>query len=239
MNTIKIDKYFKGMVANKGLSGIETENTVFAFLAAANRTYYGIKCDVFVTKDDYIITTQDDTLLKLGLLNLYIPSFNYDDLRKFYLIDRKTSNLNENFYIPKFEDYLAICKAYRKHAFVNIWSNMKHEHLEKILADINQFHNLNEVSFMSANRKDLTYLKKTVENSKLYLVSEKPTEDDFDFCKKNGCNIYVKINHLNQNFIKRMHLLGLKVAAGVSDDKMQAEKFIKLDVDYIFTNILE
>ncbi|MCK7487433.1 MAG: hypothetical protein MZU97_19420 [Bacillus subtilis] len=28
MNTVKIDKYFRGMIAHRGLSGIETENTL-------------------------------------------------------------------------------------------------------------------------------------------------------------------------------------------------------------------
>jgi glycerophosphoryl diester phosphodiesterase len=239
MNTIKIDKYFKGMVANKGLSGIETENSIFAFLAAANRSYFGIDCDVFVSKDDIIITTRDETLLRLGLLNLYIPSFTYDELRKFLLVDRKTSNLNENIYIPKFEDYLSICKAYRKHAFINIWSNLKHEHIEKMISDINEFYDINEVSFIADNRKHLLHLKKHIENNKLFLFVKSPDDDIFDFCKNNGFNIYVKQQNLTKEFIKNMHLIGLKVATGVVDDKIQAEKLIKFDVDFIFTNILE
>ena len=127
MNTIKIDKYFKGMVANRGLSGIETENTIFAFLAAANRTYFGISGDLDVSKDGKIIITADDTLLRLGLLNLYIPSFNYEELKKFSLVDRKTTNLNPNLFIPQLGDMLAICQAYRKSAFLSIKSPMKHE----------------------------------------------------------------------------------------------------------------
>ena len=98
MNTIKIDKYFKGMIANKGLSGIETENTVFSYLAAANRSYHGISCFLALSKDNKYILTESDTLLKYGLLNLNIPSFTYNELKKFSLLDRKTGNLNEFFY---------------------------------------------------------------------------------------------------------------------------------------------
>lgn len=36
-----------------------------------------------------------------------------------------------------------------------------------------------------------------------------------------------------------MHLLGLKVSVEVVNDKSLAEKLIKYDVDYIFTDILE
>ena len=51
MNTIKIKKSLTQLVAHRGLSGIETENTNAAFVAAGNRSYYGIETDIQRTKD--------------------------------------------------------------------------------------------------------------------------------------------------------------------------------------------
>ena len=51
MDTIKINKKNVKMVAHRGLSGIETENTSSAFVAAGNRSYFGIECDIHVTKE--------------------------------------------------------------------------------------------------------------------------------------------------------------------------------------------
>ena len=51
MNTIKIDKKDAKIIAHRGLSGIETENTNAAFIAAGNRSYYGIETDVHKTLD--------------------------------------------------------------------------------------------------------------------------------------------------------------------------------------------
>ncbi|MCK7495468.1 MAG: hypothetical protein MZW92_33760, partial [Comamonadaceae bacterium] len=73
MNTIKIEKRQTRMVAHRGLSGIETESTIHAFLAAANRSYYGMECDVFASRDGQIIITHDDSLLRLGGTDLYLP----------------------------------------------------------------------------------------------------------------------------------------------------------------------
>ena len=39
------------MIAHRGLSGMETENTSAAFEAACECSYYGIETDVHVTKD--------------------------------------------------------------------------------------------------------------------------------------------------------------------------------------------
>jgi len=239
MNTIKIDKYFKGMVANRGLSGIETENTIFAFLAAVNRSYFGISGDLSVSKDGKIIVTRDDTLLRLGLLNLYIPSFQYDELKKFALVDRKTQNLNSNVFIPQLSDLLSIASAYRKTAFLRLGKYIKHEHIDRILEEINEYYNPNFVYFVSDNRKNLQYINKNFPNNDIFLSVSKVDEDVFDFCKNNGFNLHIDANHLNKEIVKNMHLIGLKVSVGVVNDKTQAEKLIKNDVDYVFTDILE
>ena len=49
MNTMKIDRGQTKLIAHRGLSGIEQENTCAAFVAAGNRSYFGIETDVYVT----------------------------------------------------------------------------------------------------------------------------------------------------------------------------------------------
>lgn len=239
MNTIKIDKYFKGMVANRGLSGIETENTIFAFLAASNRSYYGISCDLNLSKDNEIIVTFDDTLLRLGLLNLYIPSFTYDELKKFSLVDRKTSNLDANIFIPRLRDFLSICKAYRKIAFLNLGDTIKTDSIDRIINQIEDLYDMKNVYFVSKIKKQLLYIDKKVEHQNIFLDTDKVNEDSFDFCKTHGFNMNVKYKQVTKEVVKEMHLVGLKVSTGVVNDKEIAEKLIKHDVDFVFTDILE
>ena len=49
MNTIKLEKGNSLLVAHRDLSGIECENTNASFVAAGNRSYYGIECDIYKT----------------------------------------------------------------------------------------------------------------------------------------------------------------------------------------------
>ena len=52
MNTIKFNKKQVQMIAHRGLSGLEKENTCAAFVAAGNReSYFGIETDVHRTAD--------------------------------------------------------------------------------------------------------------------------------------------------------------------------------------------
>ncbi|PKL00498.1 MAG: hypothetical protein CVV56_05850 [Tenericutes bacterium HGW-Tenericutes-1] len=239
MNTVKIDKYFKGMVAHRGLSGIETENTINAFLAAANRSYFGMECDVHASKDGKIIVSHDDTLLRLGMLNVYLPSFKYDEIRKFTLIDRKTGNLSENITIPLLTEFLQICKTYRKHGFVELKQNLSNENVESVIDEINKLQMAENISIISFNDKYLSHIKKTHPEFNLYLLTDIMTDKHFDFCEKHHINLDIHHDKLDENMIKRMHLIGLKVAVWTVDDKDTAEKLIKMGVDYITSNILE
>ena len=57
-NTISILEHKNTkIVAHRGLSGIEPENTNLAFVAAGNRSYFGIETDIHVTKDGRLSST--------------------------------------------------------------------------------------------------------------------------------------------------------------------------------------
>lgn len=239
MNTVKIDKYFKGMVAHRGLSGIETENTINAFLAAANRSYFGIECDVHASKDGKIIVSHDDTLLRLGMLNVYLPSFRYDEIRKFTLIDRKSGNLSENISIPLLSEFLLICKTYKKHGFVELKQNLSNDNLEAVYDEIFKLGMIDGISIITFNDKYLIYLKKNHPDLTLYLLVSELNEKQLDFCEKHHINLDSHFPNVDENIIKRMHLIGLKVAVWTVDDKETAEKLIKMGVDFITSNILE
>lgn len=239
MNTVKIDKYFRGMIAHRGLSGIETENTINAFIAAGNRSYFGIECDIRASKDNKLIVTHDDTLLRLGLLNLYIPSFKYEELRKFTLVDRKTGNLSDNSIIPLLSDYLSICKTYQKQAIIECKDHLTNEHLDKVLAEIDEYYSRESVAIISFHPQYLSYFKKKDPSLTLFYLVSQINEDVIDFCEKNQIHLDADYKEVDETLIKRFHLMNLKVCVYTVDDKEVAEKLIKLGVDYITTNILE
>lgn len=239
MNTIKIDKYFRGMVANNGLSGIETENTIFSFLAAANRSYYGISCELSISKDNKYIVTGCDSLLKYGMLNLDIPSFSYNELKKFALVDRKTGDLNEFVFIPRLEDYLSICKAYRKFMFIKIKDTLETDAVARLEHYLKEHEVEENFSLIAENKKHLQVLKKVFPSSVLYYHARLVDDETLDYCQKHGINLYLEHHKLKREYIKNLHLVGLKVITGVVNDKEAAEKMIKYDVDFLFTNILE
>ena len=80
MDTIKFNKKSVLMVAHRGLSGIEKENTNAAFIAAGNRSYFGIETDLHVTKDDKFIVSHDDNTERMSWVNKSIWESTYDEI---------------------------------------------------------------------------------------------------------------------------------------------------------------
>lgn len=239
MNTVKIDKYFKGMIAHRGLSGIETENTINAFVAAANRSYFGIECDVHATRDGKIVVSHDDTLLRLGLLNLYIPSFRFDELRKFSLIDRKSGNLSENICIPSLDEYLLICRTYKKCAFIELKAGLTLDNVDSVVREVRASRMEDKAVLIAFDDRYLVHVKKNHPGIEMMLLLSEVTDKSFDFCEKHQIGLDVQFDKVDEDVLKKAHLIGLKVAVWTVDDKAVAEKLIKMGVDYITSNILE
>ena len=105
MDTIKLQTNGVKMIAHRGLSGIERENTYPAFVAAGNRSYFGIETDVHVTLDGKFVIIHDETTerVSLGKINLNVENCTFDEikdvvmnLRSMKLLKRFLSNLSLN-----------------------------------------------------------------------------------------------------------------------------------------------
>ena len=82
VDTIKINKGNARMIAHRGLSAIETENTTAAFIAAANRSYYGIETDIRRTADGKFVCLHDDNTRRVAGKNRVATKNTYADLSK-------------------------------------------------------------------------------------------------------------------------------------------------------------
>ena len=80
MDTIKVEKKNTLLVAHRGLSGIERENTVAAFIAAGNRSYYGIETDIYRTADGKFAVSHDKTLQRVAGVDIRIEDTTLADI---------------------------------------------------------------------------------------------------------------------------------------------------------------
>ena len=82
MDTLKFNKNNVKVIAHRGLSGIETENTNSAFVAAGNRSYWGIETDVHKTVDGVYVVFHDDNTGRVANKDLVVEEATYKELCK-------------------------------------------------------------------------------------------------------------------------------------------------------------
>ena len=88
MDTVKIEHPNTKLIAHRGASALERENTAAAFVAAGNRSYYGIETDVHRTADGKYILIHDDTTTRVtGDTTLTVEQTDFADLRSLTVMD--------------------------------------------------------------------------------------------------------------------------------------------------------
>ena len=113
MDTIKLPSSNTKIIAHRGLSGIERENTLAAFIAAGNRSYFGVETDIHRTADGKYAVIHDDDTRRVAGDYLRVEYSSLTCLRALTLADmdgRKRPDL----IIPTLEEYVSVCKKYGK-----------------------------------------------------------------------------------------------------------------------------
>lgn len=241
MDTIKINNKGKTlMIAHRGASLLEKENTYPAFISAGNRTYYGIESDVHKTIDNKYVIIHDDWTGRVAIDNMEVEKTTYDTLRKLKLLDLDGKKGRNDIRIPSLEEYISICKKYDKVAvleFKNKFEEKEIIEMTEIVKNLDYFDNTIFISFCLENLLNLR--KNYVDAKAQYLVETVIDDKLIETLEKNKLDLDVLYTLLTKENIKQLHSKNIKINCWTVNKKEDAEKLIDLGVDYITTNTLE
>lgn len=238
MNTKKINNGKTKMVAHRGLSGIERENTIAAFVAAGNRSYYGIETDVHKTKDGKYVVFHDDSTGRIGLDNVVISESTYDLLRAVSLTDTN-GKTRSDLHVAPLEEYLRICARYEKKCILELKGAYTREELGEIIDIINNEGYLDGVIFISFNLQNLVILREILPKQPAQHLICEVNDEIIATLKKYHLDIDVLWTALNEENVKLLHENGIKINTWTVDDAEKGEQLVSWGVDYITSNILE
>ena len=242
MNTMKIKKKNVKMIAHRGMSGLEKENTCAAFVAAGNRTHYGIETDVHKTADGKFIVIHDETPERItnGGNSINVEENNYDLVKDVLLPDVDGSTNRTDLRIPLLEDYIRICKKYEKVCVLELKNAFEEEDIKAIIAEIEALGYLKQVIFISFVFENCVILRKLLPKQEIqWLTSKEITDEVVEKLIQYQLNLDVHHERLSKPLIKNLHKKGIKVNCWTCDQKERAEALVKMGVDFITTNILE
>lgn len=240
MNTIKINSKGVKMIAHRGLSGLEKENTCSAFVAAGNReSFFGVETDVHRTADGRFVIFHDDNTARVGLDSMIIENTSYDTLRKLQLLDIDGKRGRMDLIIPDLLDYIGICKKYEKTCILELKNQFKASDVYKIIGEFEKADYLDHLIVISFQLKNLVYLRRRYPVLRAMYLLEDWGKNSLDVLVKNNLGLDIRYTNLTKEIVDAVHAAGLEVNCWTVNTKEDGEAMIDLGVDYITTNILE
>lgn len=239
METIKLGKNKPLMIAHRGLSSFEKENTMAAFIAGGNHTYYGMECDIHVTKDNKIVVCHDSNLERVSGVNLVIEESTYEEIQKVELLDCSKEHNWPYLKVPTFEEYLDCCIRYEKVAVIEFKFLFKEEDVYRVLDIVKSRNYLDNCVFISFVYENLLYVRKYDCNINVQFLLANWTDELINRCINDSIDIDIHYSFLNKKRVDYLHENNLKVNVWTVDDPEMGKKLSRMKVDYITTNRLE
>ena len=240
MNTIKLEnKKQVKMVAHRGVSGLERENTNAAFVAAGNRSYFGVETDIHRTLDGNFIIIHDDTTKRVAIDDLRVEESTYDTLRGLVLLQKDGKKGRTDLRLPSLEEYIGICKYYEKTAVLELKNHMEKEDVYAICDRIQAMDYMENVIFISFDLPNLIALREKYPEQPAQYLLGKWKDEDYEDLLKYHLDLDIHYRSLTKELVDRCHGDGILVNCWTCDDAADAQQLIEWGVDYITSNILE
>lgn len=239
MNTVKFNKQNVKMVAHRGLSGLERENTCAAFVAAGNRSYVGIETDIWRTADGSFVTLHDGNLARVGGEQIHAETVTLKTLQSVVLYDMDGSKGREDLRVPTLENYISICKKYQKLCVLELKSDFTPEETARFIEIIRGLGYLDSTVFISFNYENLRRVRAILPEQRVQFLTGDGSDEMIAKLVADGMDIDIQHGALTEERVAAMHRAGLTVNCWTVDDPARAEQLAAWGVDYITSNILE
>lgn len=240
IDTVKIEnKKDTKIVAHRGASGLERENTIPAFVAAGNRSYYGAECDIHVTTDGKFLVYHDNETARLCNENLVLEENDFAALRALKLKESGADTFSDTLIIPTLEEYLYILARYGKTAVIELKNRMKAEDIRKVVEICKQRYALEKVVFISFDFDNLLDVRKILPEQPVQFLTGELAEGLAEKLAAHRMDVDIGWWTLTKEAVENFHRKGVKVNCWTCDEKEAALKLIDWGVDFITSNVLE
>ena len=237
-DTIRVGLPGVRMIAHRGVSGLERENTCAAFVAAGNRSYGGVETDVHRTRDGRFIVVHDDDLRRIAGLDWVIEETDYEALRSVRLTDLDGC-LRADLMLPSLSEYLHICKKYDKDCVLELKNHFEPEDIDGILDQIRAAGWLERTTLISFDLPNLIGVRERLPQQRAqYLVCGMDGEI-LETLKAYRLDLDAEYTCVTREWVEACHAAGIRVNVWTVDDPREARRLAEYGVDDLTSNILE
>ncbi len=240
MNTVKIQpKHGVHLIAHRGVSRLETENSLAAFIAAGNRSYYGIETDVHVTADGKFVVFHDDRTGRVADRDIPVEKSRYKNLRALSLKDKNGKFGRIDLKIPNLTEYMMICKHYDKKAILEIKNPFREKDIEALCTEIKQTGWQDNTVFISFSFENLVMIRRRFPDAVVQFLCNDADFETVDRLAKEKMDLDIYFPKVTQKLVHYAHEKGVAVNCWTVDEPADADRLIEYGVDFITSDILE
>lgn len=226
-------------VAHRGLSAIERENTLPAFVAAGNRPYFGIETDIHITADGKFVCFHDDNTARVaGGDRLVIEETSFDTLRALTLTDIDGVTRRADLHLPTLAEYITVCRDYGKQCILELKGEFTTEKLSEVIAIITGLEYLDGVTFIAFDMGNLVRLRELLPDQSAQFLTVKWEDGLIDRLKAHNLDLDIHHAALTKENIALLHENGIVVNTWTVDESERALQLIEWGVDQITSNRL-
>jgi glycerophosphoryl diester phosphodiesterase len=230
------------MIGHQGIHHLEVGNTCSGFVAAGNRTYWGIETDVHVTKDGQYIIIHDDNTIGTTGDDYVVEETDCATLRSLTMLDYTDGggHTRSDLRLPLLSEYIRICRKYEKKAVLEIKNPVAPEHIKGIVDEVDSLGWLENTVFISFSHDNMVELRKLLPDAKLmFLTTHAPNQELVDMLLPWNLHLDIAWTVLTREGVELMHANGIEVNVWNVDEVELAERLLSWGVDYLTTDILE
>ena len=238
-NTLKINAPHVRMIAHRGLSGLETENTASAFVAAGNRSYFGIETDVHRTLDGRFIIIHDDHTARIAADALPVEGSRFELLRSIRLNDIHGGQSRADLMLPSLREYAAICRHYEKASVLELKNHFEPDDIARIVGVMREEDQLAQTIFISFDLPNMIALRNLLPEQPLQFLTGWYDGFLIETLTRHRLDLDIRYTALTADIVAALHERGVKVNCWTVNTVEDGERLAGYGVDYITTNILE
>lgn len=211
-------------VAHRGIPKLSIENTIESFQNASMLPFFGIECDVHLTKDKKDVIHHDTNIKRLTGIDLEIKN---TELKKLNEID---------FSFPNLTTYLDICKKSLKWAIIELKVPFSEKEIEIIYNKVKHHKYLEKTIFISFYRENLLMVRKVDKYVKLQYLTNIFNDDILNFILENKLDINFHYQVVNKEIMEKLNKYKIEVNVFTVNNLDDAKRLIDLGVKYITTD---
>jgi glycerophosphoryl diester phosphodiesterase len=212
------------VVAHRGASGYEPENTLRAFKRALDMKADMIEADVRLSKDGIPVVIHDESLDRTVGVHGLVKDYTADELRRF------DAGLGEK--IPLLSETLEFVKD-------RICFILEVKEIEASIPSLRMVEEMDvveQILFASFHPEALRIISNSNREAYLCLIYSKPGRYMFEAKDLSCIAVAPHYRLLSERIVEIAHSLGLKVNTWTIDDIETASRIVEMGIDAITTN---